>query len=77
MELQATVRDITEMKEAEEALQLHRDHLEELVAERTVSLVKTNAALEDALAVNRRTEKELRESEERLHLAQELSLIHI
>ncbi len=66
-------RDVTEQRRAEEALSQHRDHMEEVVAERTASLLKANAALKEVIAAHCRTEKELRESEERLDLAQEAS----
>ncbi len=72
-EFQFSVRDITDAKRTEDEVVRHRDHLEELVAERTASLLQTNAALEELVAANRRHERELRESEERLRLAQEAS----
>ncbi len=72
-EFHFSVRDVTETKLAEDEVKRHRDHLEEVVVERTASLQKTNAALTEVIAVQRRTEGELRESEERLHLAQEAS----
>ncbi len=46
--LQATVRDITESKLAEEELRRHRDHLGELVEERTEALVQAKAQAEMA-----------------------------
>ncbi len=46
--LQATVRDITESKRAQEELCRHRDHLEELVAERTQALAQAKAQAEMA-----------------------------
>jgi PAS domain S-box-containing protein len=53
-------------------LRRHRDHLEELVAERTASLTRTNTELEEMDARNRRTVKEVSRSEERLRLAHQV-----
>ena len=72
IEIQFSVRDISEAKEYEAELRRHREQLEEVVAERNAALTKTNADLREVIAAHRRTEKELRESEERLHLAQEV-----
>jgi PAS domain S-box-containing protein len=44
----AAARDVTERKKAEQELILYRDHLEELVAEQTVSLRLAKEAAEDA-----------------------------
>lgn len=66
----AQVLDITQRKSAEEELARHREHLEELVKERTVRLEKANADLQAEISERQRVEKTLRESEERLSLAQ-------
>jgi PAS domain S-box-containing protein len=58
-------RDITEKKEAEDALRKAHDRLEEKVRERTVELLQTNAELKKEIKERNRTGAKLRESEER------------
>jgi len=55
--LEGFITDITERKEAEKALALHRDQLEEMVRQRTAELSAATASLEHSLA-------RLREDEE-------------
>lgn len=50
--------DITARREAENELGLHRDHLEELVAERTRKLSQTNDRLQQEVAERKRAEKD-------------------
>jgi len=57
--------DITKLKEAEETLRQHRDHLEELVKDRTVNLEQTNTALKVLL---RRREEDKSELEDKMVL---------
>ncbi|MBC8395001.1 MAG: response regulator [Deltaproteobacteria bacterium] len=53
------------LQRSEEELRKHRDHLEELVEERTKEISKTNEQLRLEIAERARTEEALRESEER------------
>ncbi|MDS4029076.1 MAG: PAS domain S-box protein [Candidatus Contendobacter sp.] len=65
--------DITERKQAEAELRRHREHLEEMVAERTSELALANQKLRLEIAERERTEQSLRQSEARLHLALEVA----
>ena len=58
-----TISDITEQKIAENELRQHRDHLEELVAERTVELRKTNGHLQNSLEQLQQAQEQLIQSE--------------
>jgi PAS domain S-box-containing protein len=60
-----THTDISERKQAEEELRQYRDHLAQLVAERTAALVKVNEELNRKIVEHKETEKALRESEAR------------
>ena len=52
--------DITDRKQAEEELKRHRDHLEELVKDRTAELTNANQHLQQEIAERNRVEAELR-----------------
>ena len=65
LEIQGTGRDITEPRQAEEALRKAHGDLEQRVQERTAELVEANASLERQIAERRRVEEALRESKER------------
>lgn len=62
------VRDITERQRIAGELDRHRHHLAELVEERTRELAARNHALNDALALVQRTQRELIESEKQASL---------
>jgi PAS domain S-box-containing protein len=59
----AIVRDITERKQVEKALQIARAKLEKRVAERTTELAKANSELQDRINECELAESALRESE--------------
>ena len=58
--------DITRRKQAEDSLKAYRDHLEQLVEERTARLRAINEQLEQEVGVRKRAERELKERAERL-----------
>ena len=59
----AVARDMTKRIEMEEELKKHRDHLEDLVRERTAELMRTNELLNKEIEERKRTEVALKESE--------------
>ncbi len=63
--------DITELKEAEEALRRARDELEVRVMERTAALEEANEMMALEIAERRRVERELRATEQRYRLLAE------
>ncbi|RJQ55032.1 MAG: PAS domain S-box protein [Nitrospiraceae bacterium] len=58
--------DITERRQAEEELKIYRDHLEQLVKNRTDELAKTNMSLRHEIKNRKRVEDNLRESHKQL-----------
>ncbi|MDP3150686.1 MAG: PAS domain S-box protein [Ignavibacteria bacterium] len=60
------IQDISDRKNAEAALNLHQEKLEELILERTSELADTNRHLEIEISERKRSENSLRESERKL-----------
>lgn len=58
--LEGFVIDITERKKAEQELREHRDHLEEMVAERTAEIEKKNKELEFEMSQRKQAEDQLK-----------------
>ncbi len=61
----SVARDITEKKQADEELKKHRDHLKELVTEKTKNLQKVNEELQTEFSGHKQAEEELEKSEAR------------
>jgi PAS domain S-box-containing protein len=59
---------INNLKKKEKELVTYRNHLEELVNDRTAALLETNQKLRDEISVRERSEQALRESEEKYRL---------
>ncbi|PID58250.1 hypothetical protein CSB45_04060 [candidate division KSB3 bacterium] len=64
-------RDITEIKQVEHELKQYREHLEDLVRERTSELSQINARLEQEIAERTQAEHALRVSEQQYRLLAE------
>lgn len=60
------LRDISARKQAERELQAYRDRLEQLVAERTAELERSNRALEQEIEERKRAEQSLQEHQQEL-----------
>jgi PAS domain S-box-containing protein len=70
--LVGVIRDVTDLRQAQEALELHRSHLEDLVRERTAALLTTNARLRDEIEQRRRAEEERRALDAHMQQVQKL-----
>ncbi|MBN2344119.1 MAG: response regulator [Deltaproteobacteria bacterium] len=68
-------RDITERKRAESEIEKHREHLEELVEERTSQLSKTNVQLQQEINERQKAELEKKGLQEQLYQAQKMEAI--
>lgn len=58
--------NVTQRKQAEEELKKHRDHLEDLVTDRTIELSTANKKLKQEITERQLAEQALRQSEEKL-----------
>jgi PAS domain S-box-containing protein len=61
-------QDITERKRAEEELKKYREHLEELIDDRTAALKEMNAQLKRDIAERKNAERAVKESEKRYRM---------
>lgn len=69
------LRDVTQRKREEEELRRHRDHLEELVRERTAELILRNRQLEEEIVDRKRAEEAKRRIEAQLVQSQKMEAL--
>jgi len=74
-QLAVILRDITQRKREEEELRRHRDHLEELVRERTAELMLRNKQLEDEIADRMRAQEAKQRIEAQLVQSQKMEAL--
>ncbi len=67
--------DITERKQIEDELRKHRDHLEELVTERTNELITANEQLKQEITERKRAEAARKQMEQEMARLERLNLI--
>ena len=63
--------DVTERKKAEAELEKHRDHLEDLISQRTVELESANTQLQEEISKHNQAKEELLGKNEDLNAAYE------
>jgi signal transduction histidine kinase len=67
--------ELSERKQAQEELEKHHDHLEQLVKERTAKLMKANREMQQEIDDRKTAEEALRESEEKLARAEKMKAL--
>ena len=67
-EVLAIVRDITQRKQTEAELKRYRDHLEEVIEDRSVMLLRANEQLQQEIEERKQVEEELRRRNQELAL---------
>jgi PAS domain S-box-containing protein len=70
--LVGVIRDVTDLRHAQQALERHREHLEELVQERTAALSAANARLLEEMEQRRKAEDERRALDAHMQQVQKL-----
>lgn len=70
--LVGVIRDVTDLRTAQQALEANREHLEELVRERTAALLETNARLLDEIEQRQRSEADRRALDAQMQQVQKL-----